>query len=119
VRSHLNHGDKIGPCTSTANRGNFVFTNAAKEFRLSSYPNPFTGKSTIKYELPYDSKVSIKVYDIMGRVVATIVDAERKAGIHTVVFNAGGVSKGFLYYKIVAQSKDNRFEQTNKMIHIQ
>ena len=55
----------------------------------------------------------------MGRVVATLVDAERKAGVHTVEFKAGGVSKGFLYYKIVAQSKDKRFEQTNKMIHIQ
>ena len=90
-----------------------------KEFRLSSYPNPFAGRSTIRYELPFDSKVSIKVYDILGRAVTTLVDAERKAGIYTVEFNAGGVSKGFLYYKIVARSKDKQFEQTNKMIHIQ
>ncbi|MGZ8558820.1 MAG: hypothetical protein ACXWWC_10820, partial [Chitinophagaceae bacterium] len=60
-----------------------------------------------------------KVYDVMGTVVATLVDAERKAGIHTVEFKAGGISRGFLYYKIVAQSKEKRFEQTNKMMNIQ
>ena len=159
AQSHLNHGDRLGPCrnnddeddddddddhnndedddeddeddeededdrpiTSSNGTNTDLSKNSLilpKDFKLSSYPNPFAGNSTIRYELPFDSKVSIKVYDVMGRVVATLVDAERKAGIHTVAFNAGGVSKGFLYYKIVAQSKDKRFEQTNKMIHIQ
>lgn len=89
------------------------------EYKLSNYPNPFVGTSTIKYELPVDSRVSIKVYDLMGRVVTTLVDADKKAGRYTVDFKASGVSKGSLYYRIIATSKNKQFEQTNKMIQLQ
>src|SRR5688572_7827982 len=89
------------------------------QYKLSNYPNPFVGTTTIKYELLFDSKVSIKVYDLMGRVVATLVDEDKKAGTHTVDFKAGHMSKGSLYYRIIAKSKDKQFKQTNKMIQLQ
>ena len=89
------------------------------EYKLSSYPNPFVGTSTIKYEVPIDSKVSIKVYGVMRRVVATLVDENKKAGTYTVDFKAGHLSRGSLSYRMIATSKDKQFKQTNKMIQLQ
>lgn len=88
----------------------------SQQYKLSNYPNPFAGTSTIKYELPQDSKVSIKVYDVLGRTVTTLVDANKKAGTYTVIFNADHLSKGSFFYRMIATSKDNQFEQTNQMI---
>jgi hypothetical protein len=70
------------------------------------------------YKLPFDSKVSIKVYDLLGRAVATLVNEDKKAGIYTVPFNVAGMNKRTLYYRIIAVSKEQRFEQTNKMIQL-
>ena len=133
VPAHLKHGDTEGPCRSnpitSTGKGNTDGTNvlaasksnliAPAEYKLSNYPNPFMGTSTIKYELPFDSKVSIKVYDIMGRSVATLVDGDKKAGTYTVDFKGRHLSKGSLYYKVIATSKDQQFQQTNKMVRLQ
>jgi Secretion system C-terminal sorting domain len=122
VAAHLKHGDTEGPCSSnpitSAGRGNTDINIATTEYKLSAYPNPFAGTSTIKYALPFDSKVSIKVYDIMGRLVTTLVDANKKAGTYTVDFKAGHFSRGSLYYRIIATSKDKQFEQTNKITQL-
>jgi hypothetical protein len=48
-----------------------------------------------------------------------LVDANKKAGAYTVDFKSGNLKKGFLYYRIIATSKEKQFEQTNKMIQIQ
>jgi uncharacterized repeat protein (TIGR03803 family) len=88
-------------------------------YKLSNYPNPFAGTSTVKYELPFDSKVSIKVYDVMGSVVATLVDENKKAGTYTLQYKPGQLSKSYLYLRIIASSKEQQFEQTNKMIQLQ
>lgn len=89
------------------------------QYELSNYPNPFEGTSTIKYKLPFDSKVSIKVYEVTGNVVATLVNESKPAGIYRIKFRAVGSGKHNLYYKIVARSKDRQFTQTNKMIQLQ
>ncbi|MEP7141573.1 MAG: choice-of-anchor tandem repeat GloVer-containing protein [Ferruginibacter sp.] len=89
-----------------------------QQYKLSNFPNPFARTSTIKYELPLDSKVSIKVYDVLGRTVATLVNEYKKAGVYTVDFNGGNVSSGSLYYRIIATSKGRQFDQTNKMIQL-
>jgi uncharacterized repeat protein (TIGR03803 family) len=126
IQKRLDKGWILGPCASAPatistaeNEGIYNEQSIPRQYKLSSYPNPFVGTSTIKYELPFDSKVSIKVYDLMGREIATLVDANKKAGAYTVDFKAGNLNKGFLYYRIIATSKGNQFEQTNKMIQIQ
>lgn len=86
------------------------------DYKIGNYPNPFKGTSTIKYALPFDSKVSVKVYDVSGKPVATLVNENKKAGFYTANFNAGSLSSGMLYYRITADSKDQHFEQTKKMI---
>ena len=120
----------LGPYCSGVSISNSVSNSARKiektstekstptQYSLSNHPNPFAGTSTIKYELPVDSKVSIKVYDLAGRTVATLVDEYKKAGIYTVNFNAANISSGSLFYKIMALSKEGQFERTNQMVKI-
>ncbi len=130
VLRKLFEGWTLGPCFSAATSPAALDFSENPEifskeqlmsggYKLSNYPNPFTRTTTIKYELPFDSKVSVKVYDVMGKLVATLVDEDKKAGSYTVDFNAGHISRGSLYYRIIATSKDKQFKQTNKMIQLQ
>lgn len=77
-----------------------------------SYPNPFNPSTTIKYSLPNSDIVSLKVFDILGREVAILLDEYKTAGTHTVEFNAGGLASGVYFYQFRAQN----FVETKKMI---
>ena len=82
-------------------------------FGLSqNYPNPFNPSTTIQYSIPQRSNVSLRVYDILGNEVATIVDEYKSAGSYEVTFDAIGLSSGFYFYKLRAGS----FVETKKMI---
>jgi hypothetical protein len=72
----------------------------------------------INYELPSDSKVSIKVYDQLGRQVSTLVDEYKKAGDYTIPFRADRLSSGSLFYRVTADSKGEHVQQTGQMIKI-
>jgi hypothetical protein len=65
-----------------------------------NYPNPFNAATTIKYELPYQSRVTIVIYDILGRKVGTLVDGLQPAGYHQVIWNAKDLSSGVYFYKL-------------------
>ena len=74
-----------------------------KEFFLSqNYPNPFNAATTIKYDLPKASDVSIDIFDILGRKVETLVSGKQSAGSHTVIWNASNATSGVYFYKIQA-----------------
>ncbi|HEX9253485.1 MAG TPA: T9SS type A sorting domain-containing protein, partial [Ignavibacteriaceae bacterium] len=89
---------------------NFII---ADDFRLSqNYPNPFNPSTTIEYQIPQSSFVTIKVYDALGKEVVTLVNEEKPAGIHEVNFEPKDLTSGLYLYKIKAGS----FEQTRKMI---
>jgi hypothetical protein len=72
----------------------------------------------INYVVPSDSKVSIKIYDQLGRQVSTLVDEYKKAGNYTVPFRAPQLSSGSLFYRLSADSKDQHIQQTGQMIKI-
>ncbi|MEC9377065.1 MAG: T9SS type A sorting domain-containing protein [Candidatus Neomarinimicrobiota bacterium] len=78
----------------------------------SVYPNPFNPVTTIAYEVPNMSQVTIKIYDISGRVAAQLVDSEMAQGYHTVDWNATNHASGAYFVKMVAGS----FVQTRKMV---
>jgi hypothetical protein len=83
------------------------------EFSLSqNYPNPFNPSTTINYQLPTFSFVSLKVYDILGREVATLVNEEKKAGYYSVEFNANKLSSGIYFYRMQA----GKYVETKKLL---
>ncbi len=69
-----------------------------------NYPNPFNPSTTIKYSIPKASLVSLKVYDILGREVASLVNEEKPAGNYKAVFNASSFASGVYFYRIQAGS---------------
>ena len=77
-----------------------------KEFKLyNNYPNPFNPSTIIKYDLPNELNVTLRVYDILGREVATLVNNQKQsAGSYTVSFDASKFASGVYIYKITAGS---------------
>jgi hypothetical protein len=67
-----------------------------------NYPNPFNPSTTITYDLPKDSRVSLNLYNILGQEVATLVNEEQKAGYRSVQWNASNVPSGVYFYRIQA-----------------
>ena len=75
---------------------------APREFTLSqNYPNPFNPTTTIEFTLPEDGRVVLKVYDLTGREVATLVDEERIAGVYQqAVFDASPLASGMYFARL-------------------
>jgi len=77
-----------------------------------NYPNPFNPNTTIDYQIPELSFVTLKVYDVLGNEVATLVNGEKPIGNYEVNFNAIGLPSGIYFYKLNAGD----FVETKKMI---
>lgn len=74
-----------------------------KQFKLfQNYPNPFNPSTKIKYQIPTQEKVLIKIYDVLGREVKTLVNEIKSAGIHEIEFNASSFASGVYFYRISA-----------------
>jgi len=76
-----------------------------------NYPNPFNPTTTIRFSLPQRSHVMLKVFDVLGREVATLVDGEFIAGEHSVVFDAKRLASGVYFYRLITPA----FSQTKPM----
>jgi hypothetical protein len=75
----------------------------SSRFSLSqNYPNPFNPSTTIHFSIAKSLYVTLKVYDILGRGIATLVDGKREEGEHTVVWDGKGLSSGIYYYRLQA-----------------
>jgi hypothetical protein len=79
-----------------------------------NYPNPFNPSTSIQYQVSSISQVSLKVYDLLGREVAELVNEEKPAGTYEVTFDASGLSSGVYYYQI----KTDSYLETKKMLLI-
>jgi flagellar hook assembly protein FlgD len=74
-----------------------------KEYVLhQNYPNPFNPTTAISYQLSAVSFVTLKVYDVLGREVVTLVDGIRNAGSHNAQWNASGLPSGMYVYRLRA-----------------
>ncbi len=83
-----------------------------RTFELSqNYPNPFNPSTVISYQLPISSEVSLKVYDMLGRELQTLVNTRQDAGRYTVLFNATSLASGLYFYRLQAGT----FVETRKM----
>jgi len=87
--------------------------NIVTQFELcQNYPNPFNPNTMIRYQIPERSFVTLKVFDVLGNEVASLLDEEKEAGIYESIFDAGSLSSGSYYYQIIAGD----YIQTKKMI---
>ena len=94
---------------------------SVSEYSLNqNYPNPFNPSTTIGFSLPVRSNVLLKVYDMLGTEVATLVNEMKEAGNYEVIFDAHrfGLSSGIYFYKLFAESfrQTGRFTATKKLI---
>jgi len=84
-----------------------------KEFILyQNYPNPFNPTTRIQYQVSSISKVTLKVYDVLGIEIGTLVNEEKPSGIYEVEFDAAGLSSGVYFYTLQA----GNFTQTKKLV---
>jgi hypothetical protein len=83
------------------------------EFYLhQNYPNPFNPTTAISFRLPVSTHVTMKVFDVLGREAATLVEGNLEAGTHTVTFNAGNLPSGVYFYQLTA----GKFSQVRKAV---
>lgn len=109
------------------NKGNYLFRNtsgpvSAEEENLSfegfqlyqNYPNPFNPVTKISWRSPVNSLQTLKIYDLLGREVATLVNEEMEAGVYEVVFDAGKLSSGIYFYRLTAGD----YASTKQMVFV-
>ena len=86
-----------------------------KEFQLNqNYPNPFNPSTNIKYQITSNKLVTLKVFDVMGREMETLVNGKQPAGTYEVTFNGSKFSSGVYYYRL----ESNGFNRTKQMVLI-
>jgi photosystem II stability/assembly factor-like uncharacterized protein len=84
-----------------------------KEYVLEqNYPNPFNPSTIIRYQVPINGIVTLKVFDVLGKVVRTLVDERQSAGSHSVSFNASDLPSGVYFYRL----RVGLFTNTRKMM---
>ena len=96
--------------------GNFEYFSLSNEvnigvpekFSLSqNYPNPFNPSTNINFEIPFDGKVNLKIFDMSGKEISTLINDFKTAGYYSVNFNASGLSSGVYIYKITTEGNGN------------
>ena len=98
-----------------ADREDYIeqFMAIADEFAIEqNYPNPFSGVTTIKFTIRKKSNFQLRIYDVLGNEVATLVDEYKPAGSYEVEWDASGLPSGVYFYQL--QARD--FIETKKMI---
>jgi len=102
---------QVDPITSIVN----TVHNVPIKYSLSqNYPNPFNPSTTLSYSIPEHGQVELKVYDVLGREVTTLVNKQQQAGSYDVQFNASSLTSGIYFYQL----KVGSFVESKKMILI-
>jgi len=108
--------------------GNFEYFNlngeieigVPKKYDLSqNYPNPFNPTTKINFDLPNDSKVELRIYDMLGREVSTLVNEVKTAGYYTVEFNVSTFASGTYFYRLNVNDPNGRagdFSMVKKLV---
>ena len=102
--------------------GSFEYSNIVevevmitKDYSLSqNYPNPFNPATLISFSIPNDEFVSLRIYDVLGREFAQIINERRSAGTYQIEFNGAALNSGVYYYTLTAGS----YTETKKMMII-
>jgi len=100
--------------------GSFSYSNilnfenpSVAEFTLAqNYPNPFNPATKIEYSIPGDRFVELRVFDVMGSEIITLVNEQKTSGTHSVLFDASNIPSGVYFYTLTAGD----FVSTKKMM---
>ena len=101
--------EEEGPITSIREINGGLLNSFSLE---QNYPNPFNPSTLISYQLPTNGFVTIKVYNVIGKEIATLVNEYQQSGNYSKEFNANGLTSGVYFYTIKAGS----FVQTKQMV---
>lgn len=98
-------------------------TDVPKAFALEqNYPNPFNPTTTIRFQIPSPGRVTLSVFDVLGKLVATIVDENLPAGYYDRQFNAGNLASGVYFYRVQVSATGNAnrgsYVETRRMVLI-
>jgi photosystem II stability/assembly factor-like uncharacterized protein len=115
--------DQSGTLHAGTSKGMYTTTNVTNRIDdknkipstyslLQNYPNPFNPATVISYQLAMNSVVRLNVYDILGRLVNTLIDERQTAGGHSVTFNGNNLPSGIYFYRLQA----GNYVETKKMI---
>lgn len=108
---NINYDGTFGAPTGIVNTG----TQTPEKYALyQNYPNPFNPNTTIKFQISNNSFVSLKIYDLLGREIATLVNKNLNAGTYEVNFNGENFSSGMYFYKITS----GNFTDVKKLVLI-
>ncbi|OQP59410.1 hypothetical protein A3860_37775 [Niastella vici] len=123
VKNHIDHGDVFGHCPVAskesdieARRETLISGSVLPgKLQVSVSPNPATTSTKIFYELPFECHVVIKVYDLLGKEIATLVNADSKAGHYSKEFNVSAFQKGLYFFRTTVKTKGGVWEKTGKI----
>jgi hypothetical protein len=101
---------KNGGVTAVIERTNALVPG--KPELQQNYPNPFNPSTVIDYSLPGSSHVILKIYDVLGREVRTLVDVKQNAGSHNIIFQAADLPSGVYFYRLQAGA----YSETKKLL---
>ena len=119
VEAHLKHGDHLGDCESNLSASRIATPRLLTEqaqLKLYNYPNPFSGNTMILYELPVDGRVTIKLYDLSGKEMATLLSADKKSGHYVLPFSSHRLASGVYFYTITYLASGKYFTKTQKLL---
>ena len=105
--------------------GHFEYFNLSSDvnigvpetFKVSqNYPNPFNPSTKINYDLPFDGNVSVKIFDMSGKELFTIVNQNQTAGYYSFNFDGSSLSTGAYFYRVSVIGSSQNFVMTKKMM---
>jgi photosystem II stability/assembly factor-like uncharacterized protein len=92
-----------------------VYPTSVKLYQ--NYPNPFNPTTTIEFELPRASKVTLKIYNILGEEVATLLSGSLNSGSHSIEWSRpAGIASGIYFYRLCAMNESGKFEKSKKLL---
>ncbi len=100
---------KYAENVTLVNKGKVQLNNF---YLFQNYPNPFNPSTKIKYQLPQSGIVLLKIIDILGQEIKTVIEEYQNAGVHEVSFNASDIASGVYFYKVAS----GNFSLVKKMV---
>jgi hypothetical protein len=82
---------------------------------IQNYPNPFNPVTKIDFHLPFDANITLKIYDIRGSEVKSLVNEVKKAGYYYYIFDGSSLASGIYFYRLIAKGLDRNIVLTKKM----